>query len=291
MPLTARYGLCNISDAVPPSKEDGRQGLAPEVSDLKDERPWESVNQPSRDKGVLQHMLRIQILGLALVSALMLSALAAGSASAAELHQWLLVHDLSGGGQVHLLLAAPIRVHTEGLLLLEDSTPGTKVHCHGFGAGTVGPHGLDLTESITLELLGTKKTISCTFDKVGLCKSGTEPVAEAVHLPWHTQLLLRGTQVRDLILAHGGGTPGYAVTCTNILGGKTTDECLEAPSKPASTLMKNEIGSGVLGTFNTESPAANCSQAGGAEGTGKVAGTVLTKNPSSTLLLETSFGP
>jgi hypothetical protein len=236
-------------------------------------------------------MLRIQILGLALASALLMSVVAAGSASAAtELHQWLLIHDQSG---IHLLLAEPIKVHSLGLLLLEDTkaTGGAvEVHCHGFDAGTVGPHGLDLTESITLELLGTKKSVSCTFDKVGNCKSGTEPTAEAVHLPWHTELLLRGGIVRDLILSDGAGAPGYAVTCTNILGGKTTDTCEEEKEKPGSTIMTNVVGSGVLAEFEGTAGSKSKCSVGGA-GAGIVSGTDLTENPSSTLLLAISFGP
>jgi hypothetical protein len=234
-------------------------------------------------------MLRIQLIGLALVSAVIMSALAAGSASAAELHQWLLIHDQSG---IHLLLSAPIKVHSEGLVLLEDekATGGaSSVHCRGFDAGTVGPHGLDLTESITAELLGTKKSITCNLVKAGACKSSPAPTAEAIHLPWHTQLILRGGILRDLILGHGGGAPGWAVTCSTIIG-NVTDTCEEEAGLPASTIMTNKVGSGVLGEFEGKSGSkAKCSQGG--KGAGTVEGTVLTENPSSTLLLAVSFGP
>jgi hypothetical protein len=232
-------------------------------------------------------MLRIQMIGLAIMAALAMSAVAAGSASAAtELHQWLLIHDETG---IHLLLSAPISVHSEGLVLLEDSGTGTQVHCHGFDAGTVGPHGLDLVESITSTLLGTEKKITCAFDKTGSCKATPAPIAEAIHLPWHTQLVLRGGILRDLILPHGGGKPGWSVTCNTLLG-NVTDTCEEEAGKPASTIISNIVGSGVLGEFEGAAGShAKCS-VGGA-GAGIVGGTVLTKNPSPKLLLAVSFGP
>lgn len=233
-------------------------------------------------------MLRIQILGLALVSALLMSVVVAGSASADVIvgHQWLLIHDQSG---IHLLLKAPLPVHTEGLVLLEDEKAplgAVKVHCHGFDEGTVGPHGLDLIKLITLELLGTKHVVGCTFDKNGACNANVEPTAEAIHLPWHTKLVLRGGIVRDLILSDGGGAPGWAVTC-EVLGSPTTDTCTEEEGKPASTIMENIAESGVLAKFEGKTGSkAKCSL-GGKEA-GIVEGTDLTKNPSSTLLLAIS---
>ena len=231
-------------------------------------------------------MLRVQILGLALVSALMMSVVAAGSASAeTELHQWLINHKL---------LASPVTVHLLGLLLLEDTATGVRVHCHGSATGTVGPHGLDLIKSITLELLGTKDLVLCLYDKVKAltCKENEMPDALAINLPWHTQLILHGTEVRDLILGHGGGKPGWKVTCKNVIGGTSTDTCEEEENKPGSTSMKNETnGSGVLGTFDGNNPRAKCSEAKGEPETGLVSGTVLTQSPSSKDHLLISFGP
>jgi hypothetical protein len=232
-------------------------------------------------------MLRIQIIGLALVSAIVMSAVAAGSASAeTELKwQWLLFHSATGQ---HLLLSKPELVESEGLVLLKDSggaAAGATVHCRGFDLGTVGPHGLDLIKSITLELLGTKKSILCLFTDPGGCRATVMPTAEAVNLPWHTQLILRGSQVRDLLLGHGGGAPGWKVNCASEIGGiPIEDTCLEEEGKPASTLMTNEGLLGVLGTFTeSENPRAKCS-IGGKEA-GHVSGTVLTESPSTTLLI------
>lgn len=229
-------------------------------------------------------MLRIQMIGLALVAAVAMCALAAGSASA-ENWQWLLFHSESG---VHLLLNKEELVESLGLVLLEDTKAtlgAVQVHCHGYDLGTIGPHALDLVLSVTAEPLGTNKTVPCTFDKIGQCKSGTTPTAEAVHLPWHTKLVeLKAGKVSDLILGDGAGKPGWAVTCKNNLGGTTTDECLEEEGKPAAPFVENDGLLGVLARFNEENtPLAKCS-VGGAKA-GIVSGTVLTESPSATLLI------
>jgi hypothetical protein len=219
----------------------------------------------------MQQMLRIQMIGLALVAALFMSAVAAGSASAA--HEWL----INGAP-----LTSTLKVHSVGLVLLEDTkAPGgaVQVHCKGFDAGTVSPGGLDLVESVTAELLKGSDKIPCTFDKVGACKSNVTPTALALNLPWRTELVLNGTSVRDLILADGHGEPGWSVTCTNIFGGTTEDHCLAEAGKPGSVSLTNVAG-GVLGTFDKLTPNAKCSL-GGAE-SGHVEGTVLTENPSGT---------
>jgi len=231
-------------------------------------------------------MLRVQILGLALVSALMMSVVAAGSASAeTELHQWLINHKL---------LASPVTVHRLSLLLLEDTHTGVRVHCHWFATGTVGPHGLALIKSITLELLGSKDLVLCLYDKVPnlTCKENEMPDVLAINLPWHTQLILKGAEVRDLLLGHGSGRPGWKLTCKNVLGGTSTDTCEEEEGRPVSLSMKNETnGSGVRGTWDANNPRVKCSEGGGEPATGIVEGTVLTESPSSKEHLLISFGP
>jgi hypothetical protein len=221
----------------------------------------------------MQHMLRMQIIGLALVSALVMSALAVGSASATVLpHEWLI------GGK---LLASPVKVHSRGLLLLTDHNPTggeTVVHCFGFNSGTVGPHALDSIETITAELLGTNKKITCAFDpgKNGGCETGTAPTAEAVNLSWHTELYLVGTEVRDMITSGGAGNPGWAVTCKTILG-NMTDTCTAALG---STKVEN-VAAGVLALFDANSQNADCKLGGGAlrVGQGLVRGDVTIESP------------
>jgi hypothetical protein len=204
-----------------------------------------------------------------------MSAVAASSASAAEElpHEWL----LNG-----LLIAKPIKIHSLFLILLTDlhATGGeVKVHCKGFNSGTVGPHALDLVETVTAELLGTNDKVPCTFDKAGACLTSTAPTLLALHLPWHTHIYLEGTEVRDDIVSDGNGDPGWAVTCKTIIG-NVTDDCT-APL--GSAALENIMGGGVLALFDALTPAANCSQGGALAG--HVTGDITLHSPSPTLLL------
>jgi hypothetical protein len=221
-------------------------------------------------------MLRMQIIGLALVAALVMSAVAVGSASATVLpHEWLINGTLIG---------SPVKIHSQGLLVLTDDTaPGgaTSVHCHGFNAGTVGPHALDLISSITKELLGTLDKIPCNYIKQGACESSPVPLALAVNLPWHTELTLFGSEVRDMIMKDvEGGNPGWSVTCKTLLG-TVTDTCTSALN---STRVEN-VSNGVLALFDATSNANPAECKVGAEGArkaGLVSGAVLIESPSST---------
>jgi hypothetical protein len=213
----------------------------------------------------------MQIIGLALVSALIISAVAVASASAA--HEWL----INGAAITSAKL-----VHSKALVLLEDSKAiggAVQVHCKGFNEGTVGPGALDLVKSVTAELLGTNDKIPCEFDpgKKGLCGATPTPTALAIHLPWHTLIVLIGPVVRDLILADGNGAPGWSVTCS-----AATDTCEEEAGAMGTTALTNVSG-GVLATFDSETLPAKCSL-GGAK-SGQVRGTNLTENPSATEIL------
>lgn len=219
-------------------------------------------------------MLRVQMIGLALVAALVMGAVAAGSASAA--HQWLI-----GGSPI----AAATKVHSKGLLLLTDHTPlglnnSTIIHCKGFDAGTVGPGALDLIESITAELLGTNPRITCVFDKAGGCESSTAPLALAVNLPWHTELYLEGTEVRDMIVSDGAGNPGYKVVCKGVFPlGLITDEC----TAPLGSVKVANVAAGVEGTFEAKSQNTNCKVGGEAvrNEAGLARGTTLFESPGA----------
>ncbi len=215
-------------------------------------------------------MLRIQMIGLALVAVLVMSAAAAGSAMAE--HQWLI-----NGAPI----ASAIKVHSLALVLLEDekATGGaTQVHCHAYDAGTVGPGALDLIESVTTELLKGSDKLPCNFVKKGACNASPAPLALAIHLPWHTSIVLIENEVRDLILSDGNGAPGWSVTCSTILG-SVTDTCEEEPGKMGTTAL-SEVTEGVLATFDKVTPRAKCSIGG--EKAGVVTGTDLTYSPSST---------
>jgi hypothetical protein len=235
----------------------------------------------------MQHMLRIQIIGLAVVSALAMSAVAAGSASAEiELHQWLINHKL---------LASSVKIHSLGLLLLADHTPPfgeVVIHCHGLDDGTVGPHGLDLILAITTELLKGSDLVPCKFDpgKTGGCKENVVPKALALNLPWLTHLLLDGGVVRDRILGDGNGAPGWRVVCTSIANTEVKDTCT-FEGGGTSVLIRNVEGVGVEGEFDSASLNVECSVNGETPraSAGLVRGTTLFFSPSPTEPLTVSF--
>jgi hypothetical protein len=219
-------------------------------------------------------MLRIQMIGLALVAVLAMSSVAAAGASA---HEWLLNKKP---------ITTATKIHSLGLLLLFDHNPPAGeviVHCKGFDAGTVGPGAVDLIQSITAELLGTNDLIPCTIDKAGGCKSGTTAKALALNLPWHTELYEEGGEVRDMVTADGAGEPGWDVTCENILGGKTTDAC-NAPLGSTGKLINLVGGLGVSTEFDAKSQAANCKVGTEAlrTGAGLVRGLIKLESPSAT---------
>jgi hypothetical protein len=213
-------------------------------------------------------MLRMQMVGLVVVGALVMSAVAAGSASAA--HEWL----INGTA-----ITSRIVVHGSGLALLADTkAPGgeIKIHCHAFGDGYVGPGGIGLALAVTAELLGTNNRISCTFDKAGACKSNAPVLALAIHLPVLTLLVLSGGEVRGLAESDGNGTPGAKFTCTNILGSETVDECT---AEQGSAALKN-VAAGVEVIADALSPKANCTLGG--TGAGVASGSGLIESPSAT---------
>ncbi len=197
-------------------------------------------------------MKRIRILGLMVFAVFALSAVAASTASAV---QW-----LDNGNPI----SSPIEVLSKGTLLLEDlASPGggTAVLCEGKNRGTVGAGSRDLTLSIT--------NIVCSFERVGACKAGTTPTAEAVHLPWVTRLLTVAGVTRDMIENSGAGAPGWAVECESILG-KQRDECTsETEGDPSIT---NNSSGDVTETFDP-SERASCTK--GNSTSGMVIGNVL----------------
>jgi hypothetical protein len=212
-------------------------------------------------------MLRIYMISLALVSVLVMSAVAAGSASAS--HLWLLNSKL---------IATPVTLHSHGTLELEDSkaTGGAiRIKCTRFDTGTVGPHALDLISKETAEKLGTNDKIPCTFVKQGACKATPAPTILALHLPWHTELYLIGGEERDMVESDGAGEPGWYITCTNVLGGITEDECR---TTLGSTALTNVVG-GVLATFDVNMHFPTCSIGG--ENAGRLEGDALLLSPSA----------
>lgn len=183
-------------------------------------------------------------------------------------------------------------VTSDGTLELEDEKASilgaTRIKCSGTNLGTVGAGGSDSVRSIT--------ATSCEFIKAGGCSTSTKPTAEARNLGWTTQLKEENGEVRDVITSLiAGKQPGWAVTCTSVLGSKETDVC-EAEGT-ASTKITNGTGEkkgAVIAKFE-KAQRAHCSLGGA--GAGIVEGEVLNRlrtGPSGELrllwVLASAFG-
>lgn len=195
----------------------------------------------------------IKALGLALVAVFALGAVTAGSAFAES--EWLI-----NGSPVTEKTA----VDSEAAeLLLEDKKGGVfreavALVCSGLDAGFVGPEKADeVTEVLNLEM-SSPDILGCTVE-TGTCP---DPLVEAVHLPWTTEVSLSGAAFRDLIVAGTGGAAGWRVVCLGPLGEEIADECTGA----SSTLLTNLAGGIVDAEFEAESEKANCTRGGTAEG-------------------------
>lgn len=197
-------------------------------------------------------MRKFHIVGLALMAVFAFSAVMVANASAAE---WLCKE-----GGVFKACSAAKAVDSEGTLTLSDATLlGTiTIECSGTNVGTVGPGAADSITEI-LDLAKATKDILCKVTG-GTALCGTaEALAEAIHLPWKTELL--STTIDDLTTS-GAGNPGWHVVCST----GTEDECTKAL---AELTMKNEANGTVDALFNA-AENATC-----LNGVGKVSGLVL----------------
>jgi hypothetical protein len=232
-------------------------------------------------------MTRIRVICLASLAVFVMSAVATSGASAAFKKVWEVseckkeetktflftegkceTHSLTHEGEWEILWkevgATSVAVDSSGKLKLASG--GVEIECEGTDSGTVGEKGLDLTSTITATKCKTLK---------GTCE---EPKANPVHLPWHTQLVESGTQLRDLLSSDGAGNPGWDVECK--IGGffKVTVECTAADG---TTLVLNNIPNDTVETtFEEKTEEAECH--GGTSKKGTVRGTVTNLGLNST---------
>lgn len=228
-------------------------------------------------------MIRLRIVGLALVAVFAMSAVAAVSASAAA-PEW---HECVTGtnnttncpaGSKGETLKTTLAVASEGRLELENTAVGVKIKCPepsespGTDKGTIGPGSTDKITSITSET-GAVKVPCEVVTGTGIC--GTEATAEAVHLPWTTKLVAgTGTEIRDNIEGGTGGEPGYKTVCKG--GLKATSTCTgKTSTKATNTLSPNW---NVLEEFEAKSAEATCTPTG----KGKITGTNTILHPTGT---------
>lgn len=129
----------------------------------------------------------------------------AGVASAATWHQ----------GGIELEEATRYK-STVGTAYFEASSPtnGTREYTLGCAMQTKGLVGPGSQGKIT----GATDSHGFTKMECSLAQSGIETCAppetvEAVDLPWTTELVSVGSEVRNVIKAGSGGAPGWKITC------------------------------------------------------------------------------
>ena len=223
-------------------------------------------------------MKKFQIVGLALVAVLALSAVLVASASAATLlAEWLI-----NGAAV--TTAKPST--TTGELTLEDTSNKGGVVASGILVGTVGENGEDsITEVLTLA--GVTATLAAPIlgkkAAGSVCEeSATDIEISPEGLPWHSLLALSSeTTFSDSVFS-----AGYNVSCL-VLGIKISDECTSptiAAGGSGSTVGNVAGGVEITGEAT---PLANCSIGG--TGTGKIvpsAGNVIASSAGTLTVSE-----
>jgi hypothetical protein len=214
-------------------------------------------------------MKLLRTAGLCLVAMLVMSMVAAGTASAAP-HWLVCLPEHSGttttkwsssqctgvgtGWEWSELKGTEAgRVVNQTLTLKDLSIAGvaTEIQCApgtSEGEGFVGPGKFG---KITKAKIKEPKT-NCTRI-AGACLAGDVEVVEGIHLPWQTELIEAAGKILSVLV--GGGAektePGWKITCKTATG-KITDECESEPGKEEELLLAN-VATGtellVLGTF------------------------------------------
>ena len=193
-----------------------------------------------------------------LVAVFALSAVTAASAFAAP--EWY----TKTGGKFNKLTSA-LEVKTTGNLTVNDTGwefgTSIKLSCKVRIDGTIEAGGLG---KINDYLTG-----NCNI-YVGNCENAT---AEAVNLPWKTELYSEGAKVRERLVSGGHGTPGWQFTC----GGFISDRC----NFNTSANMETKLPSGnVLVIFKKgESNKTTCTNGG--ENAGQLEGEITFPHPES----------
>jgi hypothetical protein len=212
-------------------------------------------------------MALVRRAGLSLMATLALGAIVVGTASAAEIAEW-----LASGSEI----GSPLKAKSETVtaLRLEDSKMGVEVEIASKGTGTVGPTEKDLVELLTVTSV---KTVA------GACES---PVAVPVNLPWRTELFLSGATFRDRTIE-----AGWLIECT-VFGIKTVDTCTGNFTAAAINIAESK-------DVDTETDAVTAAEAGNCTVGGAGASLILAGNvtlvsaeaPETALAVSAAAGP
>jgi hypothetical protein len=258
MPLTAGGRLCCTSAELPVGSS-----LVPPAGALASlANVWQvraRCKSSSRRSRIT--MARIRLIGLTMLVAVAISAVASASAFAL---QWLL-----DGKQ----LAAAVVVNSAERVLLGDlaAVGGARlIECNETDRGTVGPGTRDETTE--------RLFANCTFQRGGngSCEAAVPPTARALHLPYRTTLILRGGRFRDTAVGTGG-PPGWRIFCRVAGVFEVEDECTSLTLEPEVV----NLAAGV-GLRSLASETFRCSE--GTSTSGVEIGTDLDEDPKGQTL-------
>lgn len=253
------------------------------------------ARQPD-EKGI-NEMRHLKIAGLAFASMLVMSMALAGTASAALL--WLVCLEGSGltkyenskclkaasGGKwqsVGVTKEVTVKILVISILLTDPKTAIGKVvaNCPNEGSrgeGVVKANGEGEVRVAEYTAAGAKK---CT-DEEKNCPEFTS--VKGVNLPWITNLEEGpgGVHLTTIKPHAGGGQPGWAITCKDIVN--VTDECTssekeEEKLKLINTLSATEL---LVAALFERAHEANCTQS--KEKTGTVTGILAILLPGGAL--------
>jgi hypothetical protein len=147
-----------------------------------------------------------------------------------------------------------VATHWKGTLTLSDS----KVPVVGASAAKCEDTAEGLAESGGAGEVTSLTASGCAAVKG--CESGHEVTVEALHLPWHTELVATEGSLREVLTSGGKGAPGFKLKC-RALGVQLQDECTGTLS--ASTTNN---ASGVTAAFSA-SEKFSCTSGGAGSGT------------------------
>jgi hypothetical protein len=252
-------------------------------------------------------MKRLSIAGLCLVSMLVMSMVAAGTASAALL--WLVCLEGSGltkyenskclkasGTGKWQSLGVPsgasitVKILILTLLLKDTGVPilgESEVQCFdnkgSVGEGVIEANGKG--KVVKAEVL--EPEINCAAKKV--CEAGTVKEVKGINLPWTTEIFT--TEGKQLTALKGGGAkkePGWKIRCDAPIVGESEDRCEGGTATPEEVELLNVVTKNpggveellVKGRFENKRKGT-CTQSG--KETGEVTGTIAILLPGGAL--------
>ncbi len=142
------------------------------------------------------------------------------------------------------------KVHGEstGTLLLRDIKEKSQIECRFTDSWSIWKQLGEITEA----------TASLCKTSEGAC---TSPTVTAVDLPWSSELVVVGGEIRDKLLADGKGEPGWTVKCL-VIGIEITDTCKGETAEPT---MENTVEGKVLAIF-AQGGILTCTSGGANQG-------------------------